>query len=100
MIQEQDVIDIRRFLSEFRRRLLETKTDKTLIRLIYDSLQAFAGSNLLINRYMKKEESLLYRIESLLNEQQQRNLEESKLPMAAIRLAPATSTDSAGGAAE
>ena len=69
MIQEQDVIDIRRFLSEFRTRLLETKTDKTLIRLIYESLQDFSGSNLLINRYMRKEESLLYRIETLLNEQ-------------------------------
>ena len=100
MIQEQDVIDIRRFLSEFRRRLLETKTDKTLIRLIYESLQDFSGSNLLINRYMRKEESLLYRIETLLNEQQQRNLEESKLPKAAMSLAPTASTDSAGGAAE
>jgi len=61
------VHDIRRFLSELRRRLLESKTDKTLIRLIFESLQAFGpssiGSNLLINRYLKKEESILFRIE-------------------------------------
>mmetsp|Transcript_12726 Transcript_12726/g.17140 ORF Transcript_12726/g.17140 Transcript_12726/m.17140 type:complete len:128 (-) Transcript_12726:739-1122(-) len=65
--------------------------------MIYESLQAFgpnsSGSNLLINRFIKKEESLLFRIEKLLNEQQQRNLEESKLPQAALRLAAANSTE-------
>lgn len=87
------MIDIRKFLNEFRQRLVENKTDKTLIRMIYDNLQAFGpntiGSNLLLNRYMNKEESLLHRIESLLDRQRQRNLEESKsLPAAALNLAP------------
>ena len=72
-ISESDVLDIRRFLNEFRTKLQENKTDKALIRMIYDSLQAFgpgaAGSNLLINRFIKKEESLLFRIEKLLNAQ-------------------------------
>lgn len=72
MIEEQDVIDIRKFLSEFRQRLIENKTDKTLIRMINDNLQAFGpntiGSNLLLNRFLTKEESLLHRIETLLDQ--------------------------------
>lgn len=72
VVDEQDVIALRRFLSEFRSKLLENKTDKALIRMIYDSLQAFGpnacGSNLLINRFIKKEESLLFRIDKVLNE--------------------------------
>ena len=67
--------------------MLDTKTDKTLIRLIFGSLQMFSGSNLLLNRYMKKEESILFRIEKLLDEQQKRNIEESKLPAGIINLA-------------
>ena len=78
LFEEQDVIDIRKFLSEFRQRLLDNKTDKTLIRMIYDNLQAFGpnttGSNLLLNRFMNKNESILHRIEALLNEQLHRNL--------------------------
>ena len=97
VIAESDVIDLRRFLSEFRTKLLESKTDKALIRMIFDSLQAFGpgatGSNLLINRFIKKEESILFRIERLLNSQQQRNLEESKVPQAALSLAAANSTE-------
>lgn len=65
--------------------------------MINDNLQAFGpntvGSNLLLNRYMKKEESLFHRIESLLNQQLKRNLEESKIPAAAINLAPSASED-------
>ena len=72
VIEEQDVIDIRKFLSEFRQRLIDNKTDKTLIRMINDNLQAFGpntiGSNLLLNRFMTKDESLLHRIEILLNQ--------------------------------
>ena len=83
-IEQQDIHDIRRFLSEFRRRLLDTKTDKTLIRMIFEQLQSFGptakGSNLLINKYLRKEESLIYRLECLLDQQQVRNIEESKLP--------------------
>lgn len=97
VIAESDVIDLRRFLSELRTKLLESKTDKALIRMIFDSLQAFGpgatGSNLLINRFIKKEESILFRIERLLNNQQQRNLEESKVPQAALSLAAANSTE-------
>ena len=78
---------MRLFFSEFRRLMLDTKTDKTLIRLIFGSLQMFSGSNLLLNRYMKKEESILFRIEKLLDEQQKRNIEESKLPAGIINLA-------------
>lgn len=51
--------------------MIETKTDKALIRMVNESLQAFGpnttGSNLLINKYMSKEDSLLYRIEKLLD---------------------------------
>ena len=36
IIAESDVIEIRRFLSEFRTKLLENKTDKALIRMIFD----------------------------------------------------------------
>lgn len=36
---------------------------------------------------MKKEESILFRIEKLLDEQQKRNIEESKLPAGIINLA-------------
>ena len=72
MIEDQDAIDINKFLSEFRTRLFENKTDKTLIRMIQDNLQSFGpninGSNLLLNRFMNKEESLFNRIEKLLNE--------------------------------
>ena len=67
MIEDQDAIDINRFLSEFRTRLFENKTDKTLIRMIQDNLQSFGpninGSNLLLNRFMNKEESLFNRID-------------------------------------
>lgn len=98
-IEEQEVIDIRRFIGEFKKRLIETKTDKTLIRLILDNLQAFGpnshGSNLLINRYMRKEDSLFNRIEFLLNAQQQRNFEESKVPHAIKNLAPTGSSENA-----
>lgn len=98
-IEEQEVIDIRRFIGEFKKRLIDTKTDKTLIRLIVDNLQAFGpnsqGSNLLINRYMRKEDSLFNRIEFLLDAQQQRNFEESKVPLAIKTLAPTESNDSA-----
>ena len=87
------MLDIRRFLGEFRKRLQETKTDKALIRMINDSLQAFGpemnDSNLLLNRYMDKKDSLFNRIERVLDQQQQRKLEESKLPVAAQQLAPA-----------
>ena len=52
--------------------------------MIYENLQAFGpkitGANLLINRYMKREDSLLYSIEQILNQRQQRNIEESKVP--------------------
>jgi len=67
--------------------------------MIQDSLQAFGpnltGSNLLINRYISKEESLLNRIEKLLDQQMERNFEESKLPAAVFKLAPTTSSESA-----
>lgn len=93
IFEEQDAIDIRKFLSEFRKRLLDNKTDKTLIRMIYDNLQAFGpntvGSNLLLNRFMNKNESILHKIEALLNRQIQRNLDQSNLPTAAVlSLAP------------
>ena len=72
MIEDQDAIDINKFLSDFRTRLFENKTDKTLIRMIQNNLQSFGpninGSNLLLNRFMNKEESLFNRIEKLLNE--------------------------------
>ena len=72
-MNDQDVIDLRKFQSEFRTRLVDNKTDKTLIRLIFEQLQAFGpnvnGSNLLLNRFMKKEESLFCRVEKLLDDQ-------------------------------
>jgi len=37
-IVEQDAHDIRRFLAEFRSKLFETKTEKALIRMIFESL--------------------------------------------------------------
>jgi hypothetical protein len=47
----------------FRKKLLETKTDKYLARLINEHLQAFGprklGSNLLINLLLPPEESIL-----------------------------------------
>lgn len=94
--EQNDIHDIRRFLSELKRRLLETKTDKALIRMIFEQLQAFGptakGSNFLINKYMNKEESLIYRLEASLDRQQQRNIEESKsLPKGVINLAPSSS---------
>ena len=56
-------------MAEFRSRLAETKTDKQLIRLINENLQAFGphstGPNLLINKYLPKEESLFYRMDQL-----------------------------------
>lgn len=65
--------------------------------MIFESLQAFGpntcGSNLLINRFMKKEESLIFRIEQMLDQQLKRNLEESKLPQGALKLAPMASVD-------
>ena len=65
------MLEIRRFLAEFRKRLLEAKTDKALIRMIFESLQAFGpasmSSNLLINRYLEKKSSLLYRMELILD---------------------------------
>ena len=48
---------------------------------------------------MSKDESLLHRIETLLDQQLKRNLEESKLPAAAFNLAPSRSSDS-GAATE
>ena len=79
--------------------MIETKTDKSLIRMVNESLQAFGpnttGSNLLLNKYMKKEDSLIFRIEKMLDNQQRRNLEESQsLPAAAINLAPTDSEES------
>lgn len=35
-IEQQDIHDIRRFLSELKRRLIEAKTDKALIRMIFE----------------------------------------------------------------
>lgn len=72
--------------------MTETKTDKALIRMINDSLVCFGpnttGSNLLLNKYIKKEQSLFFRIEKLLDQQLKRNLQESNLPSGAINLAP------------
>ena len=52
--------------------MTEQKTDKYLIRLINEHLQAFGprktGSNLLINRYLPKQHSLLYRFDKLSQE--------------------------------
>lgn len=92
VIEENDVAEIRKFLGEFRRKMTETKTDKALIRMINDSLVGFGpnttGSNLLLNKYIKKEQSLFFRIEKLLDLQMKRNLQESNLPTGAINLAP------------
>jgi len=59
------------FVKEFRRRLEESKTDKLLIRLINENLQAFGprknGSNLLINRFLPKECSILRRFDKLMD---------------------------------
>ena len=60
-------------MSEFRKRLIDTKTDKALIRMINDNLQAFGpemnDSNLLLNRYLDKKDSLFNKIESMLDMQ-------------------------------
>ena len=83
---------------------MESKTDKTLIRMIQDSLQAFGpnltGSNLLLNRFINKEESLFSRIERILDAQMERNLEESKLPAAAFKLAPTSNSETVPGSKE
>ena len=69
-LTEQDLNDLRKFVSEFRRLLVETKTDKQLIRMINENLQAFGphstGSNLLINKYIPKQDSLLHKIDTVL----------------------------------
>ena len=58
-------------LKEFRSLLAATKTDKQLIRIINENLQAFGphstGSNLLINKYLRKQDSLLYKVDKLLS---------------------------------
>jgi hypothetical protein len=57
------------FVNEFRKRLEESKTDRLLIRLINEHLQAFGpgkiGPNLLINRFLPKEKSILHRFDSI-----------------------------------
>ena len=69
-LTEQDLNDLRKFVTEFRRLLVETKTDKQLIRMINENLQAFGphstGSNLLINKFIPKQDSLLHKIDTIL----------------------------------
>ena len=81
-MESEDAKDIRRFLKEFRDRLAEAKTDKQLIRMINENLQAFGphstGSNLLINRYLPKQDSLLCKMDTLLAMQAGDQQEESK----------------------
>lgn len=59
------------FVVEFRHKLVEGKTDRLLMRLINEHLQAFGpfknGSNLLINKYLPKERSLLGIFDSIDN---------------------------------
>ena len=68
--ETQQAID---FVAQLRQRLTDTKTDKMLIRLINQHLQAFGpgktGPNLLINKYMPIEQSLLYKVDALRNEE-------------------------------
>ena len=96
-IEKKDGYELRSFLSEFRRRLTETKTDKMLIRLINNNIQAFGphstGSNILINRFIKREESMIYKAEQII-EKADKILEESKLPNDMIKLSAAYSVDS------
>lgn len=57
------------FVKELRQRLADSKCDKLLIRLVNEKLQAFGpgstGANLLINRYLPRQESLLYKFDQL-----------------------------------
>ena len=67
---QPDSISLQRaksFVLELRKRLVETKTDKMLIRHINQHLQAFGpsktGPNLLVNKYLPIEQSLLWKID-------------------------------------
>ena len=68
-VDSQSVQRAKDFVGEFRRRLVETKTDKMLIRFINQHLQAFGpskiGPNLLINRYLPTESSLLAKVDKI-----------------------------------
>ena len=62
-----------KFVEDLRKRLEESKCDKLLLRLVNEKLQAFGpgltGPNLLINRYLPREDSLLYRFDKLVGNQ-------------------------------
>ncbi len=64
------------FVKEFRKRLEDSKTDRLLIRLVNEHLQAFGpgkiGSNLLINRFLPKEKSILYRFDAITQTDEQK----------------------------